>query len=199
MATVGVEVIGAMLVACCETRNTGYRCRVIKEQDILVMLAALCLPERSTVRAIGAVAGLDAATTHRSLRRLEAARIWSAARGTVDRRQAHELLVHGVKFMFPVQLGAVDRGRRAAWGRSPLAERLAQSGETPVWPDPHGAIRGPSLSPLHRGLLAQPEGSNPRFEELVSIVDSLRAGDARIRGLAVEALDDRLLGEASQP
>jgi hypothetical protein len=161
------------------------------------MAAALTLPAASTVRAIAEVAGLDVASTHRSLKRLAMARLWSASRRTIDRVGAFEFLVHAVKYLYPAALGPVDRGRPAAWAQAPLNRRLAPSGNDPVWPDALGTARGPSLAPLHRSLVTR-EPAQEEFAELVSLIDALRAGDSRIRGLAIEELRARLI-ESTEP
>ena len=63
-----------------------------------------------------------------------------------------EFSVHGARYAFPAVLGAPKRGVPTSFGALPLSTEISSApGEAPVWSDPRGKVRGPSLSPLHRG------------------------------------------------
>ena len=53
----------------------------------------------------------------------------------------------------------------------------------PVWPTAKGRVRGQALAPLHDAAAGAVEGF-PALGELLAIVDSLRAGDVRVRSIA---------------
>jgi hypothetical protein len=61
----------------------------------------------------------------------------------------------------------------------------------PVWPDPRGRQRGIAVTPLHPAVpvLAR---RDPKLAELLALVDAIRMGDARVRGLATKLLGQRL-------
>ena len=95
--------------------------------------------------------------------------------------------MHAVKYVFPSRRGTQSRGVLAAWAAPPLARQLADDDLPPVWPHPFGKARGIALEPLHAvvPLLAE---RHDRLSERLALVDAIRAGDARIRGLAENAL-----------
>ena len=100
--------------------------------------------------------------------------------------------VHVVKYVFPPQICGESRGVPTAWAGPPLVSMLAEAdGLPPVWPDPEGDRRGIALEPLHSSVprLAR---HDPRLGEALALVDGIRIGDARVRGLATELLSDRL-------
>ena len=88
--------------------------------------------------------------------------------------------------------GGETRGIPTAWSASPLAGELAPTSELPpVWPDPMGDVKGIALQPLHHSA---PEIArrDPALAERLALVDALRLGDARVRGLAAKLLRRRL-------
>jgi hypothetical protein len=149
-----------------------------------------------TVRSLEAEIGIPRSVIQRSLVRLEQAGLLEEGRRRVNVGRAEELLVHGVKYVFPPVRGGETRGVPTAWAAAPLQDKLADSDELPpVWPDPMGRVRGISLEPLHESA---PEISrrDPALAELLALTDALRLGDARVRGLAEELLRARLSSAA---
>jgi hypothetical protein len=81
----------------------------------------------------------------------------------------------------------------AAWAAEPISRKIRQSSDEPppVWPDVSGSVRGQALKPLHPAAPSASE-DNPKLASLLTIIDSLRAGDLRIRKVAAEALREAL-------
>lgn len=173
-------------------KQTDRLARVLRGQDIVVLLHLVGKPEGGSVREVADAVGFDVGGTHRALRRLAEAGLYSAARGRVPEAQAQEFLLHGVKYVFPAVRGSETRGVLTAWAASPLAERLAPSGELPpVWPHPDGEVRGIALEPLH-AIAPQAALGDAGLWERLALVDALRAGDVRARTIAAELLIERL-------
>ena len=165
---------------------------MIKSQDVVVLVELLGDVQARTLRSIAASLALDVASVHRSIARLEAAGLWNAPFQQVPRPAAVEFLTVALKYLFPARLGPLTRGTPAAWAASPIAERLAPATEVPVWPDAAGTVRGPELTPLHPSLSSSIVG-RPAFAEVIVLLDCIRAGDARVRAIAVEELTRRIL------
>lgn len=128
----------------------------------------------------------------RALQRAEEAGLYSSASRDVHRANLEEFLLHGLRFLAPAKLGSVVAGVPAAWAAPPMARVIRESGDLPpVWPAAHGRLRGQALSPLHDSAVRAAE-RNPRLAELLAIIDSIRAGDVRVRKVAGEQLRDRL-------
>jgi hypothetical protein len=132
---------------------------------------------------------VDHTLVHRSLNRTEAAGLYRKASKQVNRANFEELVVHAARFIAPAALGQLTRGVPAAWAAEPITKRIRQSGHEPppVWPDAEGGVRGQALEPLHPAA-AQASVDNPALAGLLAIIDSLRAGDARVRDVAAAEL-----------
>jgi hypothetical protein len=110
----------------------------------------------------------------------------------LNRSALLEFLLHGIRYAFPAEKGAMTHGVPTRYAASPLKRHLDQGKEPPpVWPHAEGAVRGYSFDPLHKNV---PEAaiSDSRMYELLVLVDSLRDGQGRERELAVKDLSNRL-------
>jgi hypothetical protein len=164
---------------------------MLKGEDVIVLLK---LTERSdwTVRSLESEIAIPRSVIHRSLVRLSEAGLFDAKRRRIKASQAEEFLVHAVKYVFPAVLGGETRGIPTAWAAAPLASELAPPSDLPpVWPDALGHERGIALQPLHDAA-AEIARRDPALGERLALVDALRLGDARVRGLAANLLRARL-------
>lgn len=170
---------------------------MLKGEDIVVLLKLTTELPDWTVRSLESEIGIPRSVIQRSLVRLEQSGLLEAGRRRPNVGRAEELLVHGVKYVFPPVRGGETRGVPTAWAAPPLQDKLADSGELPpVWPDAMGDVRGIALEPLHESA---PEISrrDPALMELLALTDGIRLGDARVRGLAEELLRVRLSSVAA--
>ena len=103
-----------------------------------------------------------------------------------------EFLIHGVKYVFPVQRGEATRGMPTAYAAPPLSDQIAADGDLPpVWPDAEGSVRGVTLEPLHRAV-PNAARKDPTLYEILALIDALRDGRVRERQLAERELSARL-------
>lgn len=175
------------------TRDRLYSFLMLKGEDVVVLLKLIGSGPDWTVRTLAAETEIPRSVVHRALQRLKAAGLVDARRRRVNISQSEEFLVHAVKYLFPAALGGESRGIPTAWAAEPLAGKLASppSELAPVWPDPGGRRRGLTLQPLHAAVPAAARRDQALAERL-ALVDALRLGDARVRGLATELLVERL-------
>ncbi|MHB8491734.1 MAG: hypothetical protein ACYDA6_05915 [Solirubrobacteraceae bacterium] len=171
---------------------------MLKGEDIIVLLKLAQEPGAElTVRSLEADLGIPRTVIHRSLGRLGESGLIDPPSRRVNMSRAEELLVHATKYMFPAALEGETRGIPTAWAVSPLAGRLAGSGNTPpVWPEPKGKVRGLAVKPLHTSV-SRSTLKNPVLYEELALIDALRLGDQRVAGLASELLRERLAGAAA--
>lgn len=166
----------------------------VQPPDILPLLALL-RHDRSTswtVRSLARELHLPPAAVQRSLARLSETPVYDAPRRRVSRSAAMDLLEHALPFLVPAHLGGPARGIRTAWAAPVLSGRLAPTDDPPpVWPSPEGDSRGPAVEPLHPAVVAL-AADDPWMYDLLAIVDGIRLGDARVRGIARELLYERL-------
>lgn len=144
--------------------------------------------EPKTLRELARELHVDHTLVHRSLARAEEAGLYRKASKEVNRPNLEELLAHAVRFIAPAKLGELTRGVPAAWAAEPISREISQADEPPpVWPYANGSVRGQALTPLHPAAPRAGE-NNPALASLLAIIDSLRAGDLRIRKVAAEEL-----------
>ncbi|HET8861780.1 MAG TPA: hypothetical protein VFM94_00845 [Solirubrobacterales bacterium] len=149
--------------------------------------------EPASVRDLAGQLGFDVAGTHRAMRRLGEAGLYSVERRRIFQAPAEEFLVHAAKFSFPPRWGSEARGVPTSWAAEPLKEELAEPvGLPPIWPYSRGAVRGLALEPLH-SMVPKAALADPKLWQRLALVDALRSNDsARVSQLAAKLLQERI-------
>jgi hypothetical protein len=177
-----------------------YLARMVNATDIYVLAGVITEDnEPTTLRDLARKLHVDHTLVHRALARAEDAGLYRKSSKEVNRQNLEELLIHAARFIAPAQLGPLTRGVPAAWAAEPLSSILHQPADEPppVWPDVDGSVRGQELTPLHPAAL-HASRDNPELATLLTIIDSLRAGDLRTRKVAAEELRGELRTTAHQ-
>lgn len=131
-------------------------------------------------------------TVQRSLARLDETPVYDAARRRLNRSATAEFFEHALPFVAPGSLGAPTRGVPTAWAAAPLSTAIGEAGDLPpVWPSSEGELRGREVQPVHPAAVSFAK-SDPWMYEMLALVDGIRVGDARVRGIARELLRGRL-------
>jgi hypothetical protein len=165
---------------------------MLKGQDVVVLLKLLGSAEPAPVRDLASRLGFDVAGTHRAMRRLSDAGLYSTDRRRVREPLAEEFLVHAVKFSFPARLGSEAPGIPTSWAADPLKGKLADYPGLPVvWPHAKGTVRGLALEPLHP-MVPEAARVDPKLWQRLALVDALRSND----GVRVSQLAEKLLRES---
>ncbi len=166
---------------------------MVKGSDIYVLSGLLSNGEEWTYRSLADRLHVPHPVVQRALSRAQAADLYSAKRRNVHLPHFEEFAIHALRFVAPAQLGALVPGVPAAWAAEPLASVIRPSGEEPppVWPYARARLRGQAIEPLHA---AAPEAVEdwPQLGEILAILDSLRAGDPRVRKVAEDLLSKAL-------
>jgi hypothetical protein len=66
----------------------------------------------------------------------------------------------------------------------------------PVWPDPEGAVRGESFSPLYKSA-PKAAAQDAKLYDALALFDAIGGGAAREREIAATMLKEMLSGEGS--
>lgn len=168
---------------------------MVKDSDIYVLGGLLGQKERWTYRSLAERLFVPHPVVQRALERTKGADLYSAERREVHLPHFEEFALHALRFVAPAQLGALAPGVPAAWAAEPMVEAIRSAADEPppVWPYARGQVRGQAIEPLHA---AAPEAieSWPDLGEILALLDSLRAGDARVRKVAGDLLS-RMLRE----
>jgi hypothetical protein len=165
----------------------------LKSQDILLLLK-LIATRNGACRVIDLAhdLGVSPSEISHGLKRLQRAQLLSSDRKEPLRVNALEFLIHGLKYVFPAEIGPMSRGMPTAHSAPPLAKRIVSSDrEKYVWPASEGEERGQSIAPLYSS--APFAASKDReLHELLALVDALRVGRAREKKLAEDELTKRI-------
>lgn len=164
----------------------------LRPHDVCVLLQFALKPEM-TYRELSHLVGLSLGEAHNATKRLAIARLVPQGGGMVNASACLDLLVSGVPYVFPGELGPEARGVPTAHSGPKLRERFPDA-EPVVWPSAHGTVRGLSLAPLCQSA-PNIAITNPALYEWLAVVDSIRIGRARERTMAREFLQQRFLGQ----
>lgn len=160
----------------------------LKPQDVLVLLKLAVLggaPWKYST--IAASLGMSPSEAHAAAKRLRQLKLLDAQNKPL-RRALLEFLVHGVKYVFAVERGAMTRGMPTAHAAPPLMHDIAAGDDPPpVWPDPEGPVRGEAFTPLYPSVVHAAR-QDPQLYQCLALVDAIRGGRARERHLAEQHL-----------
>ncbi len=169
---------------------------ILKPQDVVILLKLVALGgEPWTYQRLAVELSMSQSEAHAGVRRAVFAGLMSDATSAAGRpivSALKEFLVHGVRYAYPAERGALTRGMPTGYAAPPLDKLIVQPKEPPpVWPFAEGSVRGYKFSPLYSSVPAA-ASRDPALYELLALVDAIRDGRARERSLAVQELESRL-------
>lgn len=172
---------------------------MVKSSDIYVLSGLLAHDGEWSYRSLADRLHVPHPVVQRALSRAQEADLYSAERREVHVPHFEEFALHALRFVAPAQLGALVPGVPAAWAAQPMADAIRSSGEDPppVWPYAKGPVRGQAIEPLHPAAPEAVEGW-PELGEVLALLDSLRAGDPRVRRVAGDLLEPLLRERAEE-
>ena len=164
----------------------------MRPQDILVLLKILTFSDENwTLSDISESIGISTAEVSGSLERSRVAGFLNQAKRKVNRLALREFLIHGLKYVFPAQIGATVRGIATAHSASPIKEQITEGKDIFVWAYSRGTRRGNSIIPLYKTIPKIIDGQRELYEYLV-ITDTFRIGRVREIEIATNELDKKL-------
>lgn len=168
---------------------------MLKPQDICVLLKIVAVgPSPWSYSQLAYELGMSASEVHAGVRRAADAGLLRVDEGwgIPQPLALDELLVHGVRYVWPAEhLGPALGVTTGAWA-APLQGRFTDLTEPPlVWPDPQGEVRGSGVVPLYKSVPVAVK-RDARLYELLALVDAIRLGPAAVRTVAVQELRIRL-------
>ena len=164
----------------------------MKSLDIIILLKKITTKGRNlNVRELASALCVSPSSISESLERCRIAQLVDTSKKQVNMLALQEFLIHGIRYVFPIQLGKNVRGTATFVSASPLKENISASHEQYVWPKSKGTIRGQSIEPLYRVVPKIVEDDEELYQLLV-LVDALRIGRVREREIAIMELGKRL-------
>jgi hypothetical protein len=163
----------------------------IRPQDI-VLLLKLAAHQGRKLRQIDLAHELciSPAEVHNALKRASAAGLLDPDKQQPNRSALKELLVHGVRYLFPAKPGELTRGMPTA-ASGPLLIKEIHSSVPYVWASELGKVDGQAIVPLYPEL-PRAAKKDDKLYKLVAIVDALRMGRPRECKLAEKELQHAL-------
>lgn len=172
---------------------------MVKSSDVYVLSGLLVRDGEWSYRSLADRLRVPHPVVQRALARAHKADLYWADRREIQVPHFEEFAVHALRFNAPAQLGALVPGVPAAWAAEPMAGAIHSSSKEPppVWPYARGQVRGQALEPLHPAASEAVEDW-PELGRILALLDSLRAGDQRVRQVAGKLLVARLRERAEE-
>ena len=161
----------------------------MKAQDIVVLIKLNIWNQgRWKIVTLAKSIFLSQSETHGAIKRLKQSGLFDPALERPKKSAMQEFLIHGLKYCFPAEIGAVTRGVPTSHAAPEWEDKIVSSDkEIYVWPYAKGKKRGPSLKPLYK---TAPEAAleDPRMYHYLALIDVIRIGKAREQAIAKEEL-----------
>ncbi|MDD3687695.1 MAG: hypothetical protein PHE56_13135 [Bacteroidales bacterium] len=164
----------------------------MRPQDVAILLKIATLNNPSWQnKDISNSLSISPSEVSEAIKRCTFAKLLGVSGRNIHINSLKEFLVYGLKYVFPVEPGAIVRGIPTAHSASPLNSRITSNSDIYVWQYDEGDFRGQQIEPLYK-TIPKAALQDSRFYELLAIVDGLRVGRAREIAIAIEELDRRL-------
>lgn len=162
----------------------------MKGYDIVVLLKVLSMAEGWSSSDLADSLFISKSKINESLNRSKIARLLSVDQRMVHRNAFYELIVHGLKYVFPTQAG--ERAVGVTTGHSsPILKAyfIFEESDQYVWPSAYGKTEGYAIQPFYpeQPLAAL---SDQLLYDKLALIDAIRAGRTRERNKAAELLKE---------
>ncbi len=166
----------------------------MRPQDVVILLKKITDKGRNLLNGqIAKELGISASEVSEALERCRMARLVDNAKQRVNILALEEFLVHGLKYVFPVQPQSVVRGVATAISAAPMKDKIVSGSEQYVWPDAKGNMRGAAITPLYK-TVPRAVANDSMLYNLLAIADTLRIGRVREVEIAKVELKNILAG-----
>ena len=164
----------------------------MRPQDIVILLKKITSSGRVMTNAqISKALGISASEVSEALERCRIARLIDNSKQRVNTLALKEFMIHGLKYVFPVQPQSKVRGIATAISAEPMNSKVAPGHDAYVWPDAKGNMRGEAITPLYR-TVPTAVLSDDMLHSLLAIADIFRIGRTREVELAIHEIDSLL-------
>jgi hypothetical protein len=167
----------------------------MRPQDIVVLLKIISLHDINWRNIdIANAIQISPSEVSEALNRCKISGLIDSDKRKVNVNALKEFLIYGLKYVFPIEPGAIVRGIPTAHSALPISNYISSSKDLYVWPSASGDKRGQAIEPLYSTLPAIIK-QDDLFYELLAIVDTLRIGRVREIKIAINELEKRLKHE----
>jgi hypothetical protein len=166
--------------------------QIMKPQDLLLMLKIISLGNKAwNQNMIATELCISQSEVSESTKRLKISGLLHSGGKQVMRFALIDFLQYAVKYVFPVNPGAMVRGIATSHSAEPLKNEI-ESNEKYVWSFAKGNERGQAITPLYPSVVEAVQKDKELYE-ILALVDALRVGKAREREIAITILKQRII------
>ncbi len=159
----------------------------LKPQDVVVLLKIISIKNPNwKQKDLANELGLSQSEVSEAIARCKYANLVDPRGKSVLKFGLLEFIQYGLRYVFPQKAGPVVRGVPTSHSAAPL-NKFITSSENYVWPYAKGTMRGHSVIPLYNSV-PQAALKDEKLHQLLALVDALRIGKSRERGIAIEEI-----------
>jgi len=168
---------------------------MLKPQDILILMKLVSLAGETdwSYSSLAVELFMSPSEVHSGLKRSVTSGLMDEHLRRPIKKALEELLVHGIRYVYPPHRGQLTRGMPTSYAGPPLKDLLVISPDEPppVWPDPEGKVQGYEFTPLYKSV---PKAASKDYSlyELLVLIDAIRDSRARQRELAIKEIRTRM-------
>lgn len=166
------------------------RNKTFKGQDILLLMKIISRG-KDAWRIIDLAQELDLSPSEISLglERLRFSGFLYPDKRKIYKSAVIEFLIHGLKYVFPPELGPERRGISTA--HSFILSKKIVSDQKLIWPTEEGETRGTSILPIYASV-PHAVMKDKKLHRLLALIDLIRVGRAREQQFASEELQKEI-------
>jgi predicted transcriptional regulator len=183
--------------AICEIKNiyifaTVRKHNGMRPQDVAILLK-IALQGKAKWKMVTLAEAMEISVSEvsESLNRSRIAGLIDFKKQAVARQNLWEFMVHGVKYVFPAETGALVRGIPTAHSHPQVRDRFSGNLQY-VCRDSEGDTFGLAISPFY-ARQASAMRKDQVFHKVMAMVDLLRIGKLREQKMAMEELEKLIL------
>lgn len=149
-----------------------------------------------TYASLSKVMGISASECNEAVKRClksELLRLhWDEKQPIPNKKNIQEFLVYGLKYVFPVEEGKLERGIPTGFAAPPLRNMILSAGEHIfVWPDARGIDKGLGVTPLYKSVPFAVRYDSELYT-LLALIDVIRFGKLREKKMAVNLIVEEI-------
>lgn len=164
----------------------------MRPQDIVILLKKVTPAGKNLLNnRLAASLRISAAEVSEALERCRLARLVDPSKKKVNILALEEFLIHGLKYVFPVQPQGMVRGIPTATSASPMKDRIVAGKDQYVWAYALGTSRGEEITPLYH-TVPEAVSEDETLHKLLALTDTLRFGRMREIDIAKTELHNLL-------
>lgn len=168
----------------------------MRPQDIVILIKILTIQEENwQFKDLATSLFISNSEISESLERSAYADLIDFDRRNILRGNLLDFLIHGMKYVFPVQPGMMTRGIPTAHSH-PYMKTFITSDHAYVWSSSSGSIVGQSIEPFYANQVKAIEQDKELYR-LLAFLDVIRVGKLREKNIAETELKEVLFNVKS--